>query len=151
MPRNMPPPILSAPVAFLAAWWRGLPPGRRLEPLLFLAFAALLCHLPLVSSRPLEAITQTNLGIALEQGGRPADAEARYREAIRLSPRNASAHNRLGILLVSMGRVREGIAEFRAALEIQPTFTEANANLQRALSLSRTGGTPSPSPKPRFG
>jgi Tfp pilus assembly protein PilF len=136
-------------VTLLAAWWRGLPPGRRLEPVLFVAFAALLCNLPFVSSRPMEALTQTNLGIALEQGGRPADAEARYREAIRLSPRNAAAHNRLGIVLVSMGRVREGIAEFRAALEIQPTFTEANANLQRALAMTRAGGAPSP--KPRFG
>jgi len=138
-------------MAFLAAWWRALPPRRRLEPVLFVAFAALLCNLPLVSSRPLEAITQTNLGIALEQEGRPADAETRYREAIRLAPRNASAHNRLGILLVSMGRVREGIAEFRAALDIQPTFSEANANLQRALTMTRAGGAPSPSPRPRFG
>ena len=138
-------------MAFLAVWWRALPPRRRLEPVLFIAFAALMCHLPLVSSRPLEAITQTNLGIALEQEGRPADAETRYREAIRLAPRNASAHNRLGILLVSMGRVGEAIAEFRTALEIQPTFTEASLNLERALAAGKGDEPPAACPRPRFG
>ena len=99
----------------------------------------------------MEALAQTNLGIALEQQGRPADAEARYRDAIRLSPRNADAHNHLGILLVSTGRVREGIAEFRAALEIQPTFTAASLNLERALALGKGGEAPSVCARPRFG
>ena len=126
-------------------------PRRRFEPVLFLAGAAVLCHLPLVSSRPMEALAQTNLGIALEQQGRPADAEARYRDAIRLSPRNADAHNHLGVLLVSMGRLREGVAEFRAALEIQPTFTAASLNLERALALSKGGEAPGVCARPRFG
>jgi tetratricopeptide (TPR) repeat protein len=243
-----------AGLAGLAAWWRGLPPRRRWEPALFVAGAAVLCNLPLVSSRPMEALTQTNLGIALEQEGRAADAEARYRDAIRLSPRNAdalsnlgalvaargghrealdllrraievdpehaqahtnlgltlaalgraeealaafrravaldprdavacynlgtalaqagdtesairwlraalveerhnpAAHNNLGILLVSSGRLREGIAEFRAALELQPSFTEASANLERALAMARAGEAPDArAPKSRFG
>jgi tetratricopeptide (TPR) repeat protein len=126
-------------LAGLVAWWRGLSPRRRLEPALFVAVAALLCNLPLVSSREIEALTQTNLGVALAREGHSADAEACHRAAIRLAPRNAAAHNNLGILLVSTGNLREGIAEFKTALEIRPSFAEASANLERALAMSRSG------------
>jgi tetratricopeptide (TPR) repeat protein len=122
----------------LATKPRGEWPRRLLESLLFAAAAVVLCNLPLVSSRPTEALAQTNLGIALAQEGHLALAEARFRDAIRLAPRRAEAHNHLGVLLVSTGRTCEGIAEFRAALRIQPTFRAASDNLARALSL--TGG-----------
>jgi Flp pilus assembly protein TadD len=124
-------------LAGLLTWWRSLSPRRRLEPALFVASAVVLCNLPLVSSRPMEALTQTNLAIALEQEGRIADAEARYRDALRLSPGNADALANLGALLARRGAHGEAITMLRRAIEVNPGLSKAHSSL--GISLAALG------------
>jgi Flp pilus assembly protein TadD len=62
---------------------------------------------------------------------RYVDAEAAYREAIRLDPGNADAHNDLGYFFVIVNRPLEAEAEYREAIRLNPNHAEAHDNLER--------------------
>jgi tetratricopeptide (TPR) repeat protein len=79
-------------------------------------------------------MAHNNLGMALTESGRTAEAITHLREAVRLKPDYADAHNNLGNALAKVpGASAESIAEFEAALRIEPGMAEANGNLGRAL------------------
>ncbi len=62
------------------------------------------------------------------------EAEAEYREALRLNPNYAEAHNSLGILLgKDLERYEEAEAEFRETLRVNPNDAEAHNNLGNLL------------------
>ena len=67
---------------------------------------------------------------------RYADAEAAYREAIRLDPGNADAHNDLGYLLVIVDRRLDAEAAYREAIRLNPAHAEARDNLDRLLAVT---------------
>jgi Flp pilus assembly protein TadD len=69
--------------------------------------------------------------------GRKEDAEAEYRDALRINPDYADAHNNLGLLLDDMGRKEDAEAEYRDALRINPDDAEAHGNL--GILYSETG------------
>jgi Flp pilus assembly protein TadD len=86
-----------------------------------------------VALRPESPGVRVNLGVALVQCGRMAEAEAEFRLAARLKPDYATAHYDLGNTLRGQGRMAEAEAEFRAALRLEPTYAEPRANLGRIL------------------
>lgn len=57
----------------------------------------------------------TNLGNLDLEAGRPAEAEARYREVLRLSPDHDGAHHNLGVALRRQGRLQESVRSIRRA------------------------------------
>ena len=61
-----------------------------------------------------------NLGILLKETGRTEDAEAEYREALRINPDYAEAHGNLGILFSETGNKEEA----KKALEIAKELFE---------------------------
>jgi protein O-mannosyl-transferase len=62
------------------------------------------------------------------------EAEATYRDCLRINPTYANAHNNLGALLMkNPARVTEGIGEFREAIRDDPNFARAHFNLASAL------------------
>ena len=67
---------------------------------------------------------------------RYADAEAAYREAIRLDPGNADAHNDLGYLFAIVNRRPEAEAAYREAIRLNPAHAEARDNLDRLLAVT---------------
>ena len=67
---------------------------------------------------------------------RYADAEAAYREAIRLDPGNADAHNDLGYLFAIVNRRPEAEAAYREAICLNPAHAEARDNLDRLLAVT---------------
>src|SRR5262249_19138064 len=75
------------------------------------------------------------LGFALERKGDLDKVIAAYQEAIRLEPKNASAHNNLGFALQGKGDLDGAIAEYKEALRIDPQNSHARANLPRAQRL----------------
>ncbi|ESQ87275.1 hypothetical protein ABAC460_19830 [Asticcacaulis sp. AC460] len=72
--------------------------------------------------------------VALE---RKDEAEAAYRQAIRLQPNLQMAINNLGILLEGRGQPREAMAVYEAAVARDPTQSAPRLNLARLLADSR--------------
>ena len=64
------------------------------------------------------------------------DAEAEFRRAIALDPRNPLAHHWYGEFLSLQGRSTEGIGELRRALELDPSSLPIRADLAAAFILA---------------
>ena len=79
------------------------------------------------------SIGHNNLGFVLAAQGKPDEAIAHYREALRIDPRYADAHNNLGIRLAAQGKLDQAIEHFTAAVGYQPTLAKAHNNLANAL------------------
>jgi hypothetical protein len=80
-----------------------------------------------------EADEAFNRGNALAARGRHAEAEAEYRAALRLAPRDFEAMSNLAGCLRQLGRADEAIALYGAALALQPREAQLHANLSAVL------------------
>lgn len=72
---------------------------------------------------------------ALRDRALPDEAEAAYREAIRLDPMFAEARSNLGSVLGRRGRFDEAVVELRRAIEIAPGLAAARVNLGIVLAV----------------
>jgi predicted CXXCH cytochrome family protein len=79
---------------------------------------------------------QFNQGVFWTARGRPAEAEAAYRRALRLWPADLAPRQNLATLLFRLGRPAEAEAEFRAALAQVPGWPPASCGLGRLLAES---------------
>jgi protein O-mannosyl-transferase len=80
------------------------------------------------------------LGNALAGAKRTDEAEAQYREALRLNPEETGALNGIGALLVARHQPGEALGYFEKALAAMPRFAEAHVNAAAALdALGRDG------------
>jgi Tfp pilus assembly protein PilF len=73
------------------------------------------------------------------QAGRMAEAEAVYREVLRLAPDLAGASYNLAVTLRSLGRIDEAVLQYRRTVAIQPGNFKAHNNL--AVLLAGRGET----------
>ena len=65
-------------------------------------------------------VARDNLGVALEQEGRLAEATEQYRVASRLEPDRYQGHHNLANALDRLGHHAEALAEHRTAVQISP-------------------------------
>jgi serine/threonine-protein kinase len=79
--------------------------------------------------RPHSPAAYINLGNALKDQGKFAEAEAKYRRAIELRPDFAAAYANLGIALDDQGKPVEAEAAYRRAIELKPDYAVAYYNL----------------------
>jgi tetratricopeptide (TPR) repeat protein len=70
----------------------------------------------------------------LGNSGRVGDAEAQYREAVRLWPSFVEARANLGLALATQARWGDAIAELKDAVRVKPAYAEAHAYLGFALA-----------------
>ena len=89
---------------------------------------------------PAAVDTWINRGVALKETGDLVGAEADYRRALGLAPRDPVIHNNLANTLIVANRVQEAIALYRSAVALDPTYIDAKANL--GLALRDAGDTP---------
>jgi type IV pilus assembly protein PilF len=80
---------------------------------------------------------QTSLAFLYERLGRPRDAEARYREAMRLSPGSASVNNNYGVFLCRGGKPDDAIKRFETAAR-DPLYATPWAALTNAAVCLRS-------------
>jgi tetratricopeptide (TPR) repeat protein len=83
-------------------------------------------------------IAQDNLGIALNEAGRPQAAIEHFREALRLEPDSAMIHDNLGAALLQAGHPQAAIEHFREALRLKPG-NNALAHNDWGYALLQTG------------
>jgi len=79
------------------------------------------------------------LGMLQASGGDLQQAEATFRQLLRLHPGVAAAHNNLGHVLQLQDRVGEAVEHLQRALELRAGYPEAAYNL--ALAYTRQGRT----------
>jgi tetratricopeptide (TPR) repeat protein len=109
--------------------------GRRMAgPLAAAAAAAVATNWPLVPAALNRAVTEQNLGAALQLDGRLDEAIAHYRRAIDVQPDYAPAYNNLGSALRASGRLDDAVVAYERALQLRPSdFPDAHYNLANAL------------------
>src|SRR5688572_20528559 len=104
------------------------------------AAAAVVANVPMLSSTLMRAITENNLGTALQEQKRYDEAIAHHERAAALAPGYAPAYNNLGAALRAVGRVDEAVASYQKALALRPDFPSASFNLANALLAKGESG-----------
>ncbi len=89
------------------------------------------------------------LGETLRLGGRPDDAAAWYRVALRLNPRMANAYTALGAMHADAGRFDEAIDDLRRAPEIDRNFHVAREYRHCARRVGAPQRVPGDVPRSR--
>lgn len=84
---------------------------------------------------PESAEVHNNLGLALQDQGLVAEAEASYRRALQFRPDLADAYNNLGTVLVGRSEHEAAEALFRRAVELAPDYLPAYVNLGSCLQV----------------
>jgi tetratricopeptide (TPR) repeat protein len=82
---------------------------------------------------PLDAEAQNNLGVALWEAGRLAEAGVCFQRALRAKPNDAVTHCRLGHVLANLGRFRDAAICYQRAATLAPQLLEAHVNLGQLL------------------
>jgi len=93
-----------------------------------------------VANAPQSSAAHNDLGLALHESGRSADALAYFQRATQIKPGYPEAHRNWGLALQALARHRDAIAQFQRALEVRPEM--ANAYLDIGNSLQALGHTP---------
>ena len=78
-------------------------------------------------------LAHNNLGVALQEQGKFADAIASYQQALRLKPDFAEVYSNLGNALKKQGKPEEAIIQYRQALRLKPDHPLVHFNLGFAL------------------
>jgi Flp pilus assembly protein TadD len=116
------------PVACLVLFWGALSAWRNLD--YRSAFALWSRN---ISRVPENAASHNNLGLSLLVLHRRAEAEAEFRETVRLNPSLIVGHSNLGDLYLQEGRNAEAIEELQIAVRLQPGNAEIHTTLGGAL------------------
>jgi protein O-GlcNAc transferase len=78
---------------------------------------------------PLDLVTHSNLGHALQRLGQPVAAEVHLRMALRVSPRHMATLLNLGTALKSQKRIEEATEFFDLAIQTEPNCYQAHTYL----------------------
>jgi tetratricopeptide (TPR) repeat protein len=133
-------PLVPLLILFAAAGLAALPSmirGRRVTggawTFAAVAAAAIFCNWPILSRTLMRAVTETNLGVALQAEGRLDEATAHYHRAIALAPDYSPAYNNLATALRAKGQLADAVATYQQALRLRAEYPEAQYNLANAL------------------
>jgi len=83
---------------------------------------------------PRRARAHYNLGVALEDAGRPAEALRQYLFALSIKPEDAKSHHNAGLILATMGRAPEASLHLEQASRQDPTLPKVFSSLGAVYS-----------------
>ncbi len=89
-----------------------------------------------VRLKPDSAAARTNLAASLFHSGKSEPAEAQFRKALQLEPRNYDANHNLGELYIQSKRIAEAVPLLEKAQEIHPSYDNG---YDLALAYFQTG------------
>jgi tetratricopeptide (TPR) repeat protein len=90
-----------------------------------------------VALRPYSAAAHNNLGAALARQNKLPQAEAAFKEAVRLKDEFPEAHNNLGMVLGRQNKLIEAEAAFKEAIRFKSDHAEAHYNLGVTLNAQK--------------
>jgi protein O-mannosyl-transferase len=93
-----------------------------------------------IAKNPDSWLAYNNLGTALRESGRTAEAIPQFRKALQLEPNLALVHDNLGIALAKNGQLPEAIENLQASVRLNPKNPQAHNNL--GIVLRRSGHFP---------
>jgi len=144
--RGFPPPLADGPRALRRGspkrpWREGGRPAvaglkARATPWWTLAAVtavAVFCNWPMLSTKLMRAVTETNLGVALQAEGRLDEASEHYHRAIAFSPEYPPAYNNLATALRAKGQLADAVTTYEQALRLRREYPEAHYNLANTL------------------
>jgi tetratricopeptide (TPR) repeat protein len=123
----------AAGIVLLPATVRASPVAGGVWTLAVVAVAAVVSNWPLLSTAWMQAVTESNLGAALQSEQRLDEAAVHYRRAIAFRPDYAPAYSNLGTARRAQGRLDEAVEAYERAIALQPDFPDAHYNLANAL------------------
>jgi Tfp pilus assembly protein PilF len=86
-----------------------------------------------MQSDPKNPLRHDAVAVLYLQLGRIAEAEAEYRESLRLNPDSAPTHYNIGLVFSAQGKYQQAAAEFQNAIGLDPTHAGAHNNLGAML------------------
>jgi len=95
--------------------------------------SAVFVNRPMLDTELMRAITEHNLGAALQSDNRFDEAIAHYRRAVAFKADYAPAYSNMGAALRAEGRLSDAVTAYEHALALQPDEGEAHYNLANAL------------------
>jgi Flp pilus assembly protein TadD len=95
--------------------------------------AAVFVNRPMLDTELMRAITEQNLGAALQSDNRFDEAIEHYRRAVAFKADYAPAYANMGAALRAEGRLSDAVAAYEHALALRPDEGEAHYNLANAL------------------
>src|SRR5262245_53655644 len=133
-------PLVPLLMLFAAAGLAALPDVVRMravpggmKSVAAIAVTAVIANWPLLHAAWMQAVTENNLGVALQGERRLDDATTHYRRAIAFRSDYAPAYSNLGTALRALGRQEEAVHAYEQALKLQPDFAGAHYNLANLL------------------
>src|SRR5207248_11145783 len=87
--------------------------------------------------KPNLAAAQLNIGNALTQQGKHAEAVGHYQQALRLQPNNPEAHCNLGLCLSGQGKNAEAIVQLTEALRLKTDDAQFHFHLATVLDAAK--------------
>ena len=90
---------------------------------------------------PMDANAHYNMGLALNNLGRHAEAMLAYREAVRVRPDYADAWGNLGLTANLIGQYRESAEAFARAKALLPAYFDSRPRQREAYEASRSDGS----------
>ncbi len=78
-----------------------------------------------------------NLGVAYRETGKPDDAIASFRAAVRFAPQMAEAWNNLGVAQDEFNLTEYALNSYRKAIELKPDYASPHLNLGLSLQKSK--------------
>jgi tetratricopeptide (TPR) repeat protein len=128
----------AAGLVAIPSYLRGtVPLARKAAVAVALVAVAVFSNWPVLSAASMQAVTENNLGAALQADGKLDAAIEHYRRALTMRPGDAPAYNNLGAALRAKGDTSGAIAAYRQALAVDPGYASAHFNLANALMDER--------------
>ncbi len=125
--------VAAGGAAGLRSFVRTAPRPKLLATVTAAGAMAVCAFWPLDTVEARRAITENNLGTALQESGRVEEAINRYERALAFDARYSPALNNLGTALRLAGRVDEAVGVYGRALEQNRDWPSVHLNLGNAL------------------